>query len=86
MACGAWAGYGHSSSYVHIDHQSHGLGAYDGGYDHGYDDHHDHHDHHDYHVSSSFNYNNASHKLFYASNALNRIPEITNILISCDFR
>lgn len=44
MACGAFAGYGHSSSYVHIDHLSHGLGSYDGGYDH-YDD-------HDYHVSS----------------------------------
>lgn len=46
MACGAFAGYGHSSSYVHIDHLSHGLGSYDGGYDH-YDD-------HDYHVSYSF--------------------------------
>lgn len=47
MACGAFAGYGHSSSYVHIDHLSHGLGAYDGSYDdrHGYED------HHDYHVS-----------------------------------
>lgn len=45
MACGVWAGYGHSSSYVHIDHLSHGLGAYDGSYDHSYDD------HHDYHVS-----------------------------------
>lgn len=48
MACGAYAGYGHSSSYVHIDHLSHGLGAYDGGYDHSYDD------HHDYHVSKMF--------------------------------
>lgn len=46
MSCGALAIYtgGHSSSYVHIDHLSHGLGAYDGGYD-------DHDDHHDYHVS-----------------------------------
>lgn len=45
MACGVFASYGHSSSYVHIDHLSHGLGSYDGGYDH-YDD-------HDYHVSIS---------------------------------
>lgn len=43
MACSAFASYGHSSSYVHIDHLSHGLGAYDDGYGH-YDD-------HDYHVS-----------------------------------
>lgn len=47
MAARAYAGYGHSSSYVHIDHLSHGLGAYDGGYDHSYDD------HHDYHVSQT---------------------------------
>lgn len=46
MASVALAGYGHSSSYVHIDHLSHG-GGYDGGYDHGYDD------HHDYHVSKN---------------------------------
>lgn len=41
MSCGAYAIYGHSSSYVHIDHLSHG--AYDGSYDHGYDDHQDYH-------------------------------------------
>lgn len=45
MTCGTFAGYGHSNSYVQIDHQSHGLGSYDGGYDH-YDDH-----DHDYYVS-----------------------------------
>lgn len=39
MSCGAYA-YGHSTSYVHIDHLSHGLGAYDVGYD----------GSHDYHV------------------------------------
>lgn len=40
MSCSAYAIYGHSSSYVHIDHLSHGLGSYGGGYD----------DSHDYHV------------------------------------
>lgn len=55
MVCGACAGYGHSSSYVHIDHLSHGLGSYDGGYD-NYDD-------HDYHVSY-LNYSNIKKKLF----------------------
>lgn len=53
MVCGACAGYGHSSSYVHIDHLSHGLGSYDGGYD-NYDD-------HDYHVSH-LNYSNMKKK------------------------
>lgn len=42
MCCSAYAIYGHSSSYVHIDQQSHGLGAYDGGYD-GHDAHLDYH-------------------------------------------
>lgn len=41
MSYSASAIYGHSSSYVHIDH--HGLGAYGGGYDGGYGGHDDYH-------------------------------------------
>lgn len=40
MSYSALAIFGHSSSYVHIDH--HGLGAY-GGYDGGYGGHEDYH-------------------------------------------
>lgn len=48
MSCGALALYAHSSSYAHVDHVSHGLGAYGGEWD-GNDGH---DDHHDYHVST----------------------------------